>query len=70
MTQKIPAEKLRDKDTKEIQRIINDQRKQIKSVFSEEFGRQFPENPSESIGTMKKNIARCKTVLNERGQLQ
>lgn len=66
MVEKISCDELRQKNTKEIQRIINDQKKAKMDVFAEEMGTKNPSNPSESIGTIKRNIARCKTVINER----
>jgi len=66
MAEKIPADELRGKSIKEIQRIINDQKKKKRNIFGEEMGTKNPMQPSESLGTVKRNIARAKTIMNER----
>jgi len=66
MTEKIQPKDFREMSVKEIQRTINEQRKNLKQRFTEEPGSKSAMQPSESYGTMKRNIARGKTILNEK----
>lgn len=66
MAEKISPDEYRNMSIKEIQRTINDQRKKKKKVLYGEFGAGRASHPEESIGTIKRNIARAKTIMNER----
>lgn len=66
MAEKKPAHELRQMRIKDIQRFINDQEKKKRKIFAETPSTSNPEQPSESMGTVKKNIARAKTILNEK----
>lgn len=66
MVEKIDADRFREMSTKDLQSKINDLKKQRVKVYSSEMGSGKPEQQVESLGTIKRNIARAKTVLNER----
>jgi len=64
----LSIDEIRDMDTKEIQRTINDLEKEKTQAFTD--SQPFPSDttsPAEELKDIKKSIARCKTVLNERG---
>lgn len=66
MAEKIDADEFRQMSVKQIQRTINDQKLEKKKVVSEELGSGNPTQASQSIGTIKRNIARAKTIINEK----
>ncbi len=68
MSEKIAADKFRDMGVKEIQRTINDQYKELRKFGhpAPGGGTRGPSQPDEDIGTIKRNIARGKTILNEK----
>ena len=66
MAEKISADEYREMSIKEIQRTINNQRKKKKKVLYGQMGAGKNPRPDESVGTIKRNIARAKTIMNER----
>lgn len=63
MAEKLQPDDLREKSDKELQRILDDLQKGKAKAVTEASQQVTPE---ESIGTYKRNIARVKTILNER----
>lgn len=66
MAQKIDADEMRDMKIQELQEFITDQKKKKINIFAEQPGSKYPTSCSESVSTVNRNIARAKTVLNER----
>lgn len=66
MSKKITPDEFRDMSVKQIQRTINDQMKKKKKVLYGEMGGGKSPRPKEDIGTIKRNIARGKTIMNEK----
>lgn len=66
----LSIEEIRGMETKEIQRTINDLRKNkiAGTVDSKNVSGGFqPKINAEELNQVNKSIARCKTVMNERG---
>lgn len=66
MTEKISASELREKTPGELNQLITELKKEKVKAITPETGSAPDPQPSESIKTIRQNIARAKTVLNEK----
>ncbi len=63
MVSKLQPDELRQKSVTELQQTLSDlQKKKVKLIAEAE----QDVHPEESIGTVKRNIARVKTIINEK----